>query len=278
MKKTISVKNLAFCALCIALCVVLPMAFHAIANAGPIFLPMHIPVLLCGLACGWPYGLVCGLLGPVLSGVLTGMPSPAVLPGMMVECGVYGLVSGLMMQLVHTKKLYADLYISQITAMLLGRILSGVSVLDVACGTGVLIPDYLKRSAAQITAIDIAPEMARIARKKFPQENVTVLCGDAARTRFEPPFDCIMIYNAFPHFPEPERLIAHLAGLLTPGGTLTVAHGFSRRALDAHHAKTAHSVSNGLLPVETLAELFAKHLTVTVQISDDDMYQVVGRH
>ena len=126
MKKTISAKNLAFCALCIALCVVLPMAFHAIANAGPIFLPMHIPVLLCGLACGWPYGLVCGLLGPVLSGVLTGMPSPAVLPGMMVECGVYGLVSGLMMQAVHTKKLYADLYISQITAMLLGRILSGV--------------------------------------------------------------------------------------------------------------------------------------------------------
>ena len=114
MKKTFSAKNLAFCALCIALCVVLPMAFHAIANAGPIFLPMHIPVLLCGL------------LGPVLSGVLTGMPSPAVLPGMMVECGVYGLVSGLMMQAVHTKKLYADLYISQITAMLLGRILSGV--------------------------------------------------------------------------------------------------------------------------------------------------------
>ena len=153
----------------------------------------------------------------------------------------------------------------------------GVSVLDVACGTGVLIPDYLKRGAARVTAIDIAPEMARIAREKFPQENVTVLCGDAARTRFETPFDCIMIYNAFPHFPEPERLIAHLAGLLTPGGTLTVAHGLSRSALDAHHEKTARAVSNGLLPVETLAGLFAKHLTVTVQISDGDMYQVVGQ-
>ena len=100
----------------------------------------------------------------------------------------------------------------------------GVSVLDVACGTGVLIPDYLERGAAQITAIDIAPEMARIAREKFPQENVTVLCGDAAQTHFPSPFDCIVIYNAFPHFPEPERLISHLAGLLTPGGTLTVAH------------------------------------------------------
>ena len=128
MKKTFSAKNLAFCALCIALCVVLPMAFHAIANAGPIFLPMHIPVLLCGLACGWPYGLdlrTCS--GPVLSGVLTGMPSPAVLPGMMVECGVYGLVMWFDDAAPFTRsKLYADLYISQITAMLLGRILSGV--------------------------------------------------------------------------------------------------------------------------------------------------------
>ena len=120
----------------------------------------------------------------------------------------------------------------------------GVSVLDVACGTGVLIPDYLRRGAAQITAIDIAPEMVRIAREKFPQENVTVLCGDASQAHFPALFDCIVIYNAFPHFPEPERLIAHLAELLTTGGTLTVAHGFSRKALDAHHAKTARSVSN----------------------------------
>ncbi|MFR7743490.1 MAG: methyltransferase domain-containing protein [Acutalibacteraceae bacterium] len=110
----------------------------------------------------------------------------------------------------------------------------GVSVLDVACGTGVLIPDYLERGAAQVTAIDIAPEMARIAREKFPQENVTVLCGDAARTRFETPFDCIMIYNAFPHFPEPERLIcasgraAH-ARRNADGGARVFAQG-ARRA------------------------------------------------
>lgn len=154
----------------------------------------------------------------------------------------------------------------------------GVSVLDVACGTGVLIPDYLKRGAAQITAIDIAPEMARIAREKFPQENVTVLCGDAAQAHFPALFDCIVIYNAFPHFPGAGAAdLPSGPGLLTPGGTLTVAHGFSRKALDAHHAKTARSVSNGLLPVEALAGLFAKHLTVTVQISNDEMYQVVGQ-
>ena len=110
----------------------------------------------------------------------------------------------------------------------------GVSVLDVACGTGVLIPDYLKRGAAQITAIDIAPEMARIAREKFPQENVTVLCGDAAQAHFPALFDCIVIYNAFPHFPEPERLIlpsgraAH-ARRNADGGARVFAQG-ARRA------------------------------------------------
>ena len=153
----------------------------------------------------------------------------------------------------------------------------GVSVLDVACGTGVLIPDYLRRGAAQVTAIDISSEMVRIAREKFPQKNVTILCGDAAQASFSELFDCIMIYNAFPHFPEPEHVISHLAGLVKPGGTLSVAHGFSSKALDAHHAKTARAVSNGMLPVETLAGMFAEALTVTVQISNDEMYQVVGR-
>lgn len=127
MKKTFSAKNLAFCALCIALCVVLPMAFHAIANAGPIFLPMHIPVLLCGMVCGAPYGAVCGLLGPMLSSVLTGMPTAALMPAMMVECAAYGLTTGLMLCLVRTGKTYADLYLSLVAAMLVGRLVSGVT-------------------------------------------------------------------------------------------------------------------------------------------------------
>lgn len=31
-------------------------------------------------------------------------------------------------------------------------------VLDVACGTGVLIPDYLSRGVESVTAIDISPQ------------------------------------------------------------------------------------------------------------------------
>ena len=102
------------------------MVFHWIPNAGSVILPMHIPVLLCGLVCGWPYGFICGLIGPFLSS-FTGMPPMSILPSMMVECGVYGLVSGAMMRLVRTGKPVGDLYISMVTAMILGRVVAGLA-------------------------------------------------------------------------------------------------------------------------------------------------------
>ena len=120
------VKKMVFAAVCVALCVVLPIAFHAIPNAGTVVLPMHIPVLICGMICGWPFGLACGLLGPALSSVLTGMPLAAALPGMMVECAVYGCASGILTQCVRTGNRYADLFLSLVPAMLLGRVLSGI--------------------------------------------------------------------------------------------------------------------------------------------------------
>ncbi|MCD7755284.1 MAG: class I SAM-dependent methyltransferase, partial [Firmicutes bacterium] len=85
----------------------------------------------------------------------------------------------------------------------------GADVLDVACGTGVLFPDYLRREVGSLTAVDISPEMVKIAAGKFPQ--VRVLCGDAENMDFGRKFDCILVYNAFPHFPEPERLIRQLS-------------------------------------------------------------------
>ena len=155
---------------------------------------------------------------------------------------------------------------------------AGKNVLDVACGTGVLIPDYLERNVASVTGIDISPKLAEIARSKFPQEYVTILCGDVENAAFDRLFDCIVVYNAFPHFPDPERLIRTLAGLLTPGGMLTVAHGMSREKIDAHHHGSASHVSNGLMPAEDLAAIFETVLNVTVIRSDDRMYQVVGRN
>lgn len=179
MVKKFGLKNYVIAALCVALCVVLPMAFHAIPNAGSILLPMHIPVLLCGLLCGWPLGLVCGLVGPLLSSVLTGMPPAAYLPSMMVELAVYGLASGLLMRFVRTGKLFADLYVSLIGAMLVGRVVAGLARALIFSAGGysmaVWATSYfvtgLPGIAIQLLIIPpivLALEKARIVPKRYP--------------------------------------------------------------------------------------------------------------
>lgn len=150
----------------------------------------------------------------------------------------------------------------------------GADVLDVACGTGVLFPDYLARNVASVTAVDISAEMVKIAKRKFP--SVQVLCGDIEEISLDKKFDCIVVYNAFPHFPDPKNLIRVLSGKLKPGGTLTVAHGMSRAAIDSRHEGHASKVSVGLMHEDDLAAIFEKHLSVTVKISNDRMYQVTG--
>lgn len=52
MKKLTVLNKSIITAVCVALCVVLPMALHAIPKGGVLFSPMHLPVLLCGLVCG----------------------------------------------------------------------------------------------------------------------------------------------------------------------------------------------------------------------------------
>lgn len=152
----------------------------------------------------------------------------------------------------------------------------GSRVLDVACGTGVLMPDYLSRGA-EVTAIDISPEMIKLAEQKYAGTGIRFICGDVETADVGHGFDAIVVYNAFPHFPAPERLIAHLSGLLADGGILTVAHGMSREKIDAHHHGSASKVSIGLMPAAQLAEIFGRYLNVTAIISDEDMYQVAGQ-
>ena len=166
---------------------------------------------------------------------------------------------------------------------LIGKILDnaqigeGQSVLDVACGTGVMINYYLHRGAASVTAIDISPEMAKIAAAKYADNpKVEVICGDVEEAAFVQKFDRIVVYNAFPHFPYPKRLIRRLAGLLKDEGRLTIAHGMSRAAIDRHHDKEAGQVSHGLMPADHLKRLFDPHFDVEIMISNDQMYQVSG--
>ena len=167
--------------------------------------------------------------------------------------------------------------------VIIGKILDnaevgpGMDVLDVACGTGVMFDYYLDREVNSVVGIDISPEMAKIAQEKYAdQPKIQVVCGDVEEFSFDRKFDRIVVYNAFPHFPYPKRLIKILAGLLKEEGRLTIAHGMSRAAIDNHHNGPASKVSNGLMAAESLKRIFDAHFDVEVVISNSRMYQVSG--
>ena len=154
---------------------------------------------------------------------------------------------------------------------------AGMTVLDVACGTGVMFDYYLSRGVESVVGIDISPEMAKIAAEKYAAEpRVRVICGDVEEYAFDRKFDRIVVYNAFPHFPHPKRLIKLLSELLKEDGRLTIAHGASRETIDGHHSGAASKVSNGLMAAESLKRIFDARFNVEVMISNRHMYQVSG--
>lgn len=121
-------KQLTLAAMCLALGVTLPQAFHTIPNAGSIFLPMHIPVLVCGFICGPFYGLIVGLATPFLSHLIFSMPPAQMLGQMILELGIYGLMTGILNKLL--LKIENELvknYVVLILAMLIGRIAYGTA-------------------------------------------------------------------------------------------------------------------------------------------------------
>lgn len=156
------------------------------------------------------------------------------------------------------------------------QVKEGIDVLDVACGTGVLIPDYLDRNVNKVTAVDISGEMIKIAKAKCKDDRVAFFCSDIEEIRLPDLYDTCMVYNAFPHFANPATLIQCLSEKLKMGGRLTIAHSMSRKQLDSHHAGQARKVSNGLMHEDELAKLFAAFFEVDVKISNEKMYVVSG--
>lgn len=121
--------QLTLSAMFIAIGLVLPFLTGQIQLIGNMLLPMHIPVFLCGLICGWQYGFVIGFVLPFLRYMLFGMP--ILFPigiAMAFELATYGLVVGLCYSRSRWQCIFT-LYSSMIIAMLIGRMIWGITQL-----------------------------------------------------------------------------------------------------------------------------------------------------
>lgn len=152
--------------------------------------------------------------------------------------------------------------------------LDGARVLDVACGTGVLVNYYLRRGAEHVCAIDVSEKMAAHARENFAHDDrVHVLCGDVLTAPLATA-DVVVIYNAYPHFMRKDALVQRVSELLPPGGICLIAHSMGRAALNSHHGAHAAGVS---LPLEAaVAEMRAwePHFAVTALFDDENFYAI----
>lgn len=102
------------------------------------------------------------------------------------------------------------------------RPVTGVEVVDLACGTGSAAL-AAAAAGARVTAVDITPKLIEIAKTRPGADQVTWVAADAARTGLpDGGFDAA-VSNMGIIFVEPTGLVAEVARLLRPGGVL----GFS---------------------------------------------------
>jgi len=80
----------------LALALIVPMVTHRLGFGFLVAQPMHWMILFAALAYGPMSGLILGVTVPLASFLVTGMPLPAMLPLMLPELAVYGLVAGLL--------------------------------------------------------------------------------------------------------------------------------------------------------------------------------------
>jgi 2-polyprenyl-6-hydroxyphenyl methylase/3-demethylubiquinone-9 3-methyltransferase len=101
--------------------------------------------------------------------------------------------------------------------------LRGARVLDVGCGGG-LLSEALAGEGAEVTAIDLAPDLLRIARLHGLESGVKVdyrqLPVEALAAEMPGSFDAITCMEMLEHVPDPASVLRACATLLKPGGRL----------------------------------------------------------
>ncbi|KGR56873.1 bifunctional 2-polyprenyl-6-hydroxyphenol methylase/3-demethylubiquinol 3-O-methyltransferase UbiG [Xanthomonas vasicola] len=101
--------------------------------------------------------------------------------------------------------------------------LAGARVLDVGCGGG-LLSESMARLGAQVTAIDLAPELVKVARLHSLESGVQVdyRVQSVEDLAAEQPgsFDAVTCMEMLEHVPDPTAIIRACASMLKPGGKL----------------------------------------------------------
>ncbi len=104
--------------------------------------------------------------------------------------------------------------------------LADAAVLDVGCGAG-LLSEAMAQAGARVTAIDLAPNLLKVARLHGLETGIKVdyreTSVEALADASPAAFDAVICMEMLEHVPDPASIIEAGARLLKPGGWLFVA-------------------------------------------------------
>ncbi len=148
----------------------------------------------------------------------------------------------------------------------------GMDILDLGCGTGILF-DLLRRRVGpdgMVTGVDFSIQMARMAHRNFPFDNVTVVDADAISLPFgDSTYDMAVSFSAFAHFSDKKKALSELDRVLRPGARFYIFHLQSSLELAETHNRMGGIVQGDKLPSEAeLREMFAASNFEQVRIED----------
>jgi 2-polyprenyl-6-hydroxyphenyl methylase/3-demethylubiquinone-9 3-methyltransferase len=150
-------------------------------------------------------------------------------------------------------------------------VLDGARALDVGCGGG-LLSEALARAGADVTAIDLAPDLVEVAKLHLLESGLKVDYRlqpvEALAAEAPASFDAITCMEMLEHVPDPGSVIRACATLLKPGGKLFVSTlnrtpvAFGAAILGAEYLlgllpRGTHQYAQFLKPSEIAGELRA---------------------
>jgi len=152
-------------------------------------------------------------------------------------------------------------------------------VLDVGCGTGILVPELLNLhgSATCLVEFDLAEEMLRVNSTKFPAASIGRVCADAQAMPFSDAcFDLAVCFSALPHMPDKSTALRQILRILRPGGVICVGHLMGSSELNAFHGSLEGPVRVDFLPPAAVVAQMLKDLgTVEIEAEENpDWYFV----
>lgn len=168
--------------------------------------------------------------------------------------------------------------IIQPAVAVLAGVHQGGSVLDVGCGIGVMEPVYHQMGVGRVLAVDVSPKMIAKAQARFTDDydEAEFRVMDVTELPRDEQFESVVIYNAYPHLLQRQKLIEQVRALLVPHGRFVVAHNDSWQHLNAHHDAVAAGVSLGLRPAEEEAEPWRGLFDIDAIVDAPGFYAFAG--